>query len=90
VYYATLALFAVWGCIAMNLAQPLTLVIISANVGGFAFVIESIHTLVINRRFLPRELRPPLWREVIVGFCAVFYGTFIAATVAVSLGLVRL
>jgi hypothetical protein len=90
VYYSVLALFAVWGCIAMNLAQPLTLVIISANVGGFTFVIESIHTLIVNRTFLPRELRPPLWRELIVGFCAIFYGAFIAATLAVSLGGLRL
>jgi hypothetical protein len=90
VYYSVLVLFAVWGCIAMNLAQPLTLVIISANVAGFVFVIEAIHTLVINRTFLPAELRPPLWRELIVGFCALFYGAFIAATLAVSLGGVQL
>jgi hypothetical protein len=86
IYYGALGLFAVWGCVAMNLAQPLTLVLISANVAGFNCVLESIHTLVVNRRFLPPELRPPLWRELIVGFCALFFGAFIAATLAVSWG----
>jgi hypothetical protein len=86
VYYSVLALFAVWGCVAMNLAQPLTLVIISANVAGFAFVIEAVHTLVVNRKFLPRELRPPFWRECLIVCCVIFYGAFIVTTVAMSLG----
>ena len=76
VYYCVLALFAVWGCVALNLAQPLTLIIIGANVAGFAFVLLGIHTLVVNRKFLPAELRPPLWREVCVVACSVFYGMF--------------
>ena len=76
VYYGMLALFAVWGCVALNLAQPLTLIIISANIAGFNFVLLSIHTLVVNRKFLPPELRPPLWREACVVACAVFYGLF--------------
>ncbi len=86
IYYSVVALFALWGCIAMNLAQPLTLVIISANVAGFALVVQSIHTLVVNRRFLPSELRPPLWRELILVLCVVFYGTFMTATLTMSLG----
>ena len=60
IYYSVMAVFVVWGCIALNLAQPLTLVVISANVAGLNFVIVSIHTLVVNRRFLPPDLRPSL------------------------------
>ena len=76
VYYGVLAVFAVWGCIGLNLARPLTLLIIGANAAAFIFVIESVHTIVVNRRFLPRELRAPLWREACLLLCALFYGTF--------------
>lgn len=81
VYYGVLAAFALWGCIALNLARPLTLIIIGANAAAAIFVVESLHTLVLNRRVLPRELRPPLWREVCLVLCALFYGTFVAAAV---------
>ncbi len=80
-YYTILAVFVVWGCIALNLAQPLTLVVIGANVAGLNFVFLSIHTLVVNRRVLPRELKPPLWREVMVALCALFFGGFVVATI---------
>ena len=36
----------------------------------------SLHTIVVNRRFLPRELRPPLWREAALVLTAAFYGLF--------------
>ena len=44
VYYGVLILFAVWGCIGLNLARPITLIIIGANAAAFIFVVESIHT----------------------------------------------
>ena len=77
VYYGVLIVFAIWGCIGLNLARPITLIIIGANAAAFIFVIESIHTLVVNRLFLPRELRPPIWREAVLVLCAVFYGGFV-------------
>jgi hypothetical protein len=77
VYYGVLIVFAIWGCIGLNLARPITLIIIGANAAAFIFVVESIHTLVVNRRFLPRELRPPLWREACLLLCALFYGSFV-------------
>jgi uncharacterized protein YhhL (DUF1145 family) len=81
VYYAVLAAFAVWGCIALNLARPLTLIIIGANVAGVIMVIASAHTLIVNRMFLPREVRPSRWREAALLGCTLFYGSavFISA-----------
>lgn len=81
IYYGVLVIFAIWGCIALNLARPLTLIIIGANAAALIFVFESVHTLIINRRVLPREIRPALWREACLVLCALFYGTFVAATV---------
>ena len=86
VYYSILAVFAVWGCVALNLAQPLTLIIIGANVAGFTFLLESLHTLVVNRKFLPPALRPPWWREASVLLCALFYGGFVVLALVQILG----
>jgi hypothetical protein len=86
VYYAALAAFAVWGALALNLAQPLTLIVISANIGGVVMVCLSLHTIVVNRRFLPSELRPPLWREAALVLTAAFYGLFAVMAALVALG----
>lgn len=86
VYYSVLAVFIVWGCVALNLAQPLTLVVIGANIAGLNFVVVSVHTLRLNRKFLPRELQPPLWREALVVLCAIFFGAFGVALIASRLG----
>ena len=77
-YYGVLLAFAIWGCIGLNLARPITLIIIGANAAAFIFVVESLHTLVVNRRFLPKELRAPLWRDVVLVCCALFYGGFLS------------
>lgn len=86
VYYGVMAVFAVWGCIALNFARPITLIIIGANAAAFIFVVESIHTLILNRRFLPRELRAPLWREACLVGCALFYGAFFAVAMVHVVG----
>jgi hypothetical protein len=64
VYYTILIAFAVWGCIAMNLAQPFVLILLGANAAGLAFLFLTAHTVYVNRKFLPKELQPPLWREI--------------------------
>jgi hypothetical protein len=84
-YYLVVAAFAIWGCIGLNLAQPLTLIIIGANIAGVNFVLISLHTIRINRRFLPPALRPSLWREACLVFCALFYGGFAVAALVQTL-----
>lgn len=77
VYYTVLAAIIVWGLIALRLAQPIVLVIISANVAGFVFVVASLHLLYVNTRLLPPHVRPPMWRRVALVAVAVFYGVFV-------------
>jgi uncharacterized protein YhhL (DUF1145 family) len=77
VYYAVLGVIVVWGMIAFNLAQPIMLLKISANVAGLVLIVASLHVLYLNTRLLPRELRPPLWRRAALVCMAVFYGFFV-------------
>jgi hypothetical protein len=76
VYYTLLGLIVIWGMIALRLAQPWILLQIGANVAGFVFIVASIHLLYINTRFLPLELRPPMWRRVALVMMSLFYAVF--------------
>jgi hypothetical protein len=78
VYYTVLAAVTVWGIIALRLAQPIILLKLAANIGGFVFVIASLHLLYINTRLLPRAVRPPMWRRAGLVGMAVFYALFVA------------
>lgn len=77
VYYSVLAIFVIWGLIAMGLAQPIFLLQLSANIAGVVMVISSLHILYINTTMLPPELRPPLWRRIALASTALFYGFFV-------------
>jgi hypothetical protein len=86
VYATVLAAFAVWGCVALNLAQPLTLIVLGANIAAFNLVCLSLHTLVLNRQVLPAELRPSRAREAGLLLCALFYGAFATAALLRAIG----
>ena len=77
VYYAVLAVVVLWGIFALRLAQPILLLQISANIGGFILVVSSLHLLYVNTRLLPAHVRPPLWRRAGLVAVALFYGFFV-------------
>jgi hypothetical protein len=81
VYYAVLAVVALWGVVALRLAQPIVLLQIGANIAGVIFVVASLHLLYVNTRLLPRELRPPMWRRIGLVGMALFYGFFVALSI---------
>jgi hypothetical protein len=76
VYYVVLAVVVIWGVTALALTQPIILLQLGANVAGITFVISSLHILYVNTKFLPAELRPPMWRRLALVLTAVFYGFF--------------
>ena len=77
VYYAVLAAIAVWGVIALRLAQPIVLLQLGANMAGIVFVVSGIHVLYINTTMLPEEIRPPMWRRIALVAMSLFYGAFV-------------
>ncbi|MBI3910068.1 MAG: Nramp family divalent metal transporter [Armatimonadetes bacterium] len=75
IYYGILVLYTAWGCVTLLLQQPMTMVLIASITGGFAMSVCAVHTVYVNRRFLPRRLWAPLWREAMLVLCALFYIT---------------
>ena len=82
VYYSVLAIWVLWGMIALRLAQPIMLLQIGANIAGICFVIASLHLLYLNTRLLPAELRPPKWRRMCLVLMAAFYAFFSALSIS--------
>nr|MBA3438333.1 hypothetical protein [Pyrinomonadaceae bacterium] len=76
IYYGILAAFSVWGVIMIRSASPMMLFTILANVAGLVLVIGGIQIFLVNRRFLPRAVRAPLWREMALLACSAFYAFF--------------
>ena len=76
IYYAILIVFSLWGIIAIRAASPIRLFTILANIAGLVMVLGGVQIFIVNRRFLPRELRPALWREVMLWGCILFYAFF--------------
>jgi hypothetical protein len=81
IYYGLLLGFTVWGMIAVNWGNAMTLFKFLANVAGFVLAIAGIQVLMVNRKLLPRELQPPAWRQVALLVSSIFY-TIISIMVA--------
>ena len=88
VYYPVLGLFVLAGGVAMTVADPLTLIVIGADIAAMNFAVLSFHTLHLNRALLPEALRPPRWREAVVAVGGVGFAVLALLVTAAQLGLV--
>jgi hypothetical protein len=68
VYFTVLLGFALFGMVAMQISQPGFLVVLSSFIAAFNFVVIGTHTLIVQKRFLPPELRMSRWREYALYF----------------------
>ena len=81
IYYPILGVYILWGIIAMYLAKPFFMILVSATICGYLLVITALHTLYVNRKFLPKEIQPPMWKQVGLVLCAGYYSIFGTITV---------
>jgi hypothetical protein len=76
VYYTLLIVFFVWGVTFVNIALPLVIFAISANIANFTMALSAVLTIRVNRKFLPKEYRGSLFREVVLVVSLLFFGFF--------------
>lgn len=76
IYYVLLAAFVVWGVSYMNMTLPLIILAISANIANFTMALSAVLTIILNRKFLPKEFRGSLFREVVLICNLIFFGFF--------------
>jgi hypothetical protein len=76
IYYFLLIVFVIWGALFMNITLPLIIFAVSANIANFTMALSAVATIRLNRKFLPKEYRPKLWREIILILNFIFFGFF--------------
>ncbi len=82
VLYATLlAGLTVWAVIAVHLGSVIDLFMILGIVANPILAIAAVQILRVNTRFLPKEVRPPLWRQIGLVLCAIAYGSMTVALI---------
>ena len=81
IYYPILGVYILWGIIAMYFVKPFFMILVSATIGGYLLVITALHTLYVNRKFLPKEIQPPMWKQIGLVLCAGYYSIFGTITV---------
>jgi hypothetical protein len=76
IYYVLLAFFVIWGVSYMNIWVPLIILAVSANIANFTMALSAVLTLRLNRKVLPKEFRPSLFRELVLVCNLIFFGFF--------------
>ena len=73
IYYLIIGMYITWCSIAMQIARPLTMILIMSNIAGFLLAVTALHTLYVNRRFLPLALQPRWWKQLALLACSGWY-----------------
>jgi hypothetical protein len=76
IYYGILVAFSIWGIFMTRSASPFQLFKILANMAGIVLLIAGVQIFLVNRRFLPRAVRPAWWQEAGLLACSGFYAFF--------------
>jgi hypothetical protein len=85
IYYPLLLILTVWAVAYMNTSAPLIILAISANIANFTMAISAVATIRVNRKFLPKEFRPAVWREAILILNFIFFGFFFSVFFTVKI-----
>jgi hypothetical protein len=82
IYYSVLWLQIIFGITVFSLGfnQPLTLIIVGAIINAFSMFVYTGILLYLNNHELAKELRPARWRNFMLAFTFIFFGSFCAVT----------
>jgi hypothetical protein len=74
VYYTLLALYGIWGLVALKLTpDPLVLAVLTGVLLNVGLGFSALHVLYVNCVILPKEVRPPWILRIGLVACFVFY-----------------
>jgi hypothetical protein len=76
VYYTLLFAFSIWGAAMLWSASAADMFKFLGNMAGLVLCIAAVQVFRVNRRFLPRAVRPGIGREALLLAGSVFYGFF--------------
>jgi hypothetical protein len=80
VYAGLLLLFTSWGVVSLTVGESaLGLFKVLGAVACLVLAVAAFQILRVNTRFLPREVRPPLWRRASLVLCGLVYSALAIA-----------
>lgn len=91
-YYTVLAFIVIWIIFAFILYYalgivPLAWILMVANISNVVLALTASATIYINRKWLPKEIRMPIWSAIILVIGVIFWSTFaILATLTTFFG----
>jgi hypothetical protein len=85
VYYGILAIYCVWGLVALTILSPLKIAILGTVLGNVALGFSAFHTLAVNRTLLPPPLRPGPFMQLGLAACGFFFLGITAVVVYAAL-----
>ena len=74
--YLLLFAFSIWGAAMVWSATAADMFKFLGNMAGLILCIAAVQVFRVNRRFLPRAVRPGLWREALLLAGSAFYAFF--------------
>lgn len=89
VYYSVLWLQIFFGVtvLLLGFSEPKNLVVIGSVFNALAMFVSFALILALNRRLLPRAVRPSWWRQLIIIGSFLFFGYFSWQAISTALGL---
>lgn len=84
IYYAFVGAYVLWGLANYTFFPKLSgssMMIIAGNVANFAIATTIYHTMYVNWRFLPTELRPSKTKQIVMALAGVFFLTMFGLVV---------
>ncbi|MDK6028614.1 Nramp family divalent metal transporter [Ignisphaera sp. 4213-co] len=88
-YYTVLTFITIWIFFAFALTylfkiQPFIWILLVANISNIVLGIVAIATAYMNRKWLPKEIRAPLWSTIILILGALFFWFFFAVAMILN------
>ena len=82
IYAVLLLLLTTWAVFAVRVGTVIQLFEVLGVIACPIMAIASLQILRVNTRFLPRELRPAIWRRIGLVMCSLAYGGLTIALIA--------
>ena len=73
-YYALFLVVTCWSAYVVRWGTAMDLMKWLGNVAGIVLAISAVQLLLVNTKLLPEQLRPPLWRKLVLVACSLGYG----------------
>ena len=86
IYAALLAIFVAWGVVALAIGDSVvSLFKILGLVATPILAIGAFQIFRVNMRFLPAEIRPPVWRRACLLLCGVIYAILAVVCIPIQI-----